>query len=454
MNFATIKKFILKDVRCFAGVQEFDIRPLTFLVGENSTGKSTMLGCMQVLGDSVGQKEFDFDFNIDPYRMGAYIDIARKVGARGGGRSRSFDLGFEIQFYEKTTMDLRITLIERESGSEPVVQKLKLEFDEIQIVFELRKQKGTTDTRRPQVSDNKEPSKSMENGKPVYTYEFYDERDLFLTLRHFMISSSHKEIGEQSKELLESLTNIFSRIYPNEQYFNYGRLLQPYKDILFESFAPIRSKPKRTYDPVKEIEDPEGSGMPMTLMNIYQKDKKTWEERQKKLVEFGKASGLFTDIGIRQHGRSMNDPFQLQIKVNGPKTNITDVGYGVSQILPILVRIFSARRETTFLVQQPEVHLHPKGQAELVSLLINMKDEHKSFIVETHSDAMVNRARIEIMKGKLKPEDVSLIYLEPAGNKVDVHNISFDANANMIGVPDTYRDFFLQEQNKLLGFEE
>jgi len=254
--------------------------------------------------------------------------------------------------------------------------------------------------------------------------------------------------------LLESLTNIFSRIYPNEQYFNYGRLLQPYKDILFESFAPIRSKPKRTYDPVKEIEDPEGSDMPMTLMNIYQKDKKTWEERQKKLVEFGRASGLFTDIGIRQHGRSMNDPFQLQIKVNGPKTNITDVGYGVSQILPILVRIFSARRETTFLVQQPEVHLHPKGQAELVSLLINMKDEHKSFIVETHSDAMVNRARIEIMKGKLKPEDVSLIYLEPAGNKVDVHNISFDANANMIGVPDTYRDFFLQEQNKLLGFEE
>ena len=75
-----------------------------------------------------------------------------------------------------------------------------------------------------------------------------------------------------------------------------------------------------------------------------------------------------------------------------------------------------------------------------------------SFIVETHSDAMINRARIEILKGRVKPEDVSLIYLEPVGNKVNVHNIEFDAKANMEGVPEGYRNFFLKEHDKLLGF--
>ncbi len=155
----------------------------------------------------------------------------------------------------------------------------------------------------------------------------------------------------------------------------------------------------------------------------------------------------------------MNDPFQLQVKAIGPKTNIIDVGYGVGQILPILVRIIQARRGTSFLVQQPEVHLHPKGQAELISFLINMNNERNegderkhSFILETHSDAMINRARIEILNKRLKPEDVSLIYLEPAGNKVKVHNISFDTEANMINVPESYRKFFLREYDRLLGF--
>ena len=132
-----IKKFVLKDVRCFKGVQEFNIRPLTFLVGENSTGKSTILGCMQALGNFAGikaKKDFYFDFNSDPYQMGTYIDIARKVGGRGG-RSTCFDLGFEMQFGGKETVHLLVTLNERESGSEPAIQQLKMEFDGVVVVF-------------------------------------------------------------------------------------------------------------------------------------------------------------------------------------------------------------------------------------------------------------------------------------------------------------------------------
>jgi len=67
---------------------------------------------------------------------------------------------------------------------------------------------------------------------------------------------------------------------------------------------------------------------------------------------------------------------------------------------------------------------------------------------------MLKRARIEIMQKNIKPEDVSLIYLEPVGDKVEVHNIGFDDQANMLNVPESYGDFFLQERNRFLGFED
>ena len=161
----------------------------------------------------------------------------------------------------------------------------------------------------------------------------------------------------------------------------------------------------------------------------------------------------------------MGNPFQLLVKVRGPNANIIDVGYGVSQILPILVNIFDqpisrqlvyrSGRTPFFLLQQPEVHLHPKAQAELSSLLVTAASQgRRSFIIETHSDYMIDRARIEIMKGTIRPEDVSLIYLEPKRNVVKVHNIRFDKMGNMEGVPSHYGEFFLKETSRLMGFEE
>ena len=173
---------------------------------------------------------------------------------------------------------------------------------------------------------------------------------------------------------------------------------------------------------------------------------------KKKLLRFGKSSGLFSGIDVKAFDKSPNAPFQLKIKSNGPKSNLIDVGYGVSQVLPILVRAIIDRK-TKHLIQQPEAHLHPQAQAALGSLLIESVHSNKnSFIVETHSDYTVNRVRIEIMNGKIHPDDVSLIFLEPLKNKVVVHNIKFDIQGNIIGEPESYRSFFQKEMYDLLGF--
>ena len=203
----------------------------------------------------------------------------------------------------------------------------------------------------------------------------------------------------------------------------------------------------------------------MYLTRVEATQKEDWEALKQQLVEFGKSSGLFQNIEIKTLGRSLGAPFQLQFKVRGPKVNIIDVGYGVSQILPILVQILSSdisgstrrtpRLPPLSLLQQPEVHLHPKAQAEFSSLLAKLASkDRRSFIVETHSDYMIDRARIEIRKGTIRPEDVSLIYFEPKGRVVNVHNIGFDEMANMTGVPAHFREFFLKESDRLMGFED
>ena len=156
----------------------------------------------------------------------------------------------------------------------------------------------------------------------------------------------------------------------------------------------------------------------MFLMRVKATQQKRWEKLKTQLVEFGKSSGLFQNIEIKNFGRSLGGPFQLRFKVKGPSANIVDVGYGVSQILPILVHILNSDIDemTYFLLQQPEVHLHPRVQAELSSLMVKLaNDSNRSFIVETHSDYMLDRARIEIIRGNIRPEDVSLIYFEPKG---------------------------------------
>ena len=196
----------------------------------------------------------------------------------------------------------------------------------------------------------------------------------------------------------------------------------------------------------------------MLLMRIAATQKDNWAALKAQLVAFGKSAGLFQNIEVKNLGGALGSPFQLKFTVRGPSANLIDVGYGVSQILPILVQILDvdAYREIPFfLLQQPEVHLYPRAQAELSSLLVKLAEEgNRSFIVETHSDYMIDRARIDIRKGHIRPEDVSLIYFEPKGNIVKVHNISFDEMGNLVGVPPHYRDFFLKETDRLMGFED
>ncbi len=441
---------MLEKVRCFREEQALDIRPLTFLIGENSTGKSTALGCIHALIG--GRRSFrdGLDFNSEPHRMGAFSDIVR----RG---SQSLRLGFQVALSHSETMDIHYTLAGRERGSEPVVQEIRCTYKDGDVVFVLQDQPAERKKSMDLVSTLRITHKSK---RPTFTFEADARQMDELTwggLRYLDYELSlmmPKVFPKKPKAKLAKYVNFIEEIRSRTgssraRLFHLGRAAY--------SFAPIRSRPERTYNPVKEVEDPEGSDMPVFLANISIESGDHWTRMKEQLIQFGRASGLFTDLHVRRHGKSISDPFQLQVKVRGPKANMLDTGYGVSQILPVLVSLFRAPRNTLFLMQQPEVHLHPKGQAELTSLLVGLTKRGDvaghHFVVETHSDYMIRRARIEIMQGNIAPENVSLVYMEPVQNRVVVHNIGFDKEGNMLNVPKGYGKFFLAESDHLLGFK-
>ncbi|MDE0069756.1 MAG: AAA family ATPase [Caldilineaceae bacterium] len=438
-----ITQFTIEEVRCFAERQTFEIRPLTFLVGENSTGKTTALACFHVLADFLSGK--GIDFNSDPYSMGVFRDIVR----RSMKPEKSFSLG--IGFGDRGgDVELTVEFIEKTGGLEPSVESIDIRFADGRIVLR-------------SVDDLKwrfDPKTIDEEGNQ-YHLDVDTNRlsgdDPFFPLIDFI----NKRMDEKSQ-----YQRPFSRFLREKMEKGYGFLSPGYDPIVpVFSTSPVRSRPKRTYDPTREFQDPEGSDVPMRLMRIAATKPKEWEDLKHQLVNYGKSSGLFQSIEVKNLGGSLGAPFQLKVKIRGPNSNIVDVGYGVSQILPILVyamdaslprpRYLNRESKAFFLLQQPEVHLHPKAQAELSSFLAQLaRLGRQSFIIETHSDYLVDRARIEIRRGNVRSDDVSLIFLEPKRNKVKVHNISFDKMGNMIGVPPKFRDFFLQESSRLMGFED
>ena len=425
-------EFIIENVRCFRDRLRVPLRPITFLVGENSTGKTTFMGCYNALCNLWGSIRMERGsgniFNQDPFSMGAYGDIV----ARSRPETDSFCMGISIPAGKTksapNTRDLICSF--RKSGSEPTLSKVSSILsgkDELHIETDNGRIKKIHGTNIPNPIGGK-----VGRLPPIHFLMRYG----FMPFRH---------VDGLPKEAELAMRRHFSAISSDKNLIHTRAL----------AIAPVRSKPKRTYDPVSEALTPEGDHVPFVLARMFREDKEEWESLREELVLFGKESQLFSDIAIRSFGKQSGDPFQLLIKARGPKANIMDVGYGVNQILPLLVDTIRARRRA-FLLQQPEVHLHPKGQAALANLFAALtKSRGHSFLIETHSDYIVDRMRVCVRKGEIDARDVVILYFAPdKKGGVKIHPIELDEGGQIKNPPRGYRDFFIKEIDRVLGFPD
>lgn len=99
----------------------------------------------------------------------------------------------------------------------------------------------------------------------------------------------------------------------------------------------------------------------------------------------------------------------------GKEVNVASMGEGVSQLLPILTNVLGAGYDDCILVEQPEIHLHPKLQADLGDLFVEelRKGTVHQFIVETHSEHLLLRIRRRVAEGRIRPDQVGIVVVEP-----------------------------------------
>ena len=110
-------------------------------------------------------------------------------------------------------------------------------------------------------------------------------------------------------------------------------------------------------------------------------------------------------------------------------------------------------RRTCACLQQPEIHLHPSAQAALGSLFCSIAATSIQLMVETHSDHLLDRVRMDVRDGKteLKAEDVSILFFEPGELDVTIHSLRLDDDGNVLDAPPTYRRFFMDEMERSIG---
>jgi predicted ATPase len=218
------------------------------------------------------------------------------------------------------------------------------------------------------------------------------------------------------------------------------------------AIAPIRTKPRRTYDEINDEYKPEGDHIPIILSRVLDEDNRQKQILLDALKSYGVKSGLFKNVKVKRLGKRPSDPFQLFVTISGGReANIVDVGYGVNQVLPVLVESILAPSDRRITMQQPEVHLHPRAQSALGSFMVDLVQKHKKqFVLETHSDYILDRVRQEVAAGHIDKDKVSILFFEKPGFETTVHVLKLDKQGNVLNAPPSYREFFLKEQLNLL----
>ena len=448
MNRNHFQEIRLRDFRCFHEDQTARLAPLTLLVGDNSTGKTSFLAAVRALWD-VAFQQLEPDFREPPYDLGAFPEIVHSR-SEGENRAGSFAIGFRGLGRRRRPIEFDVTFRSRAAAPSPSrlswrTRDIRVECSGMNtgtVTIDLGSDNGTW---RLQVDVEQQfrrwwtPARFLVRWIRETIDDFDGNSDRLQKLNGTLQAPSRGDL-ENLSDLLRNFTTF------------------PIREPLFAS-APIRSSPSRTYDPTKPLPDPEGAYVPTYFASIHFQDKGGWLQLKDKLEHFGRQSGLFDEIAVKQLGEMEGGPFQLQIrKVGkhkaGPKRNLIDVGYGVSQALPVLAELFRPDASPMLLFQQPEVHLHPSAQAALGSLFCETAVSGRQLIIETHSDYIIDRVLLDIRDKRtdLKPGDVSILYFEHKDLDVHIHSIRVDKEGSVLDAPDGYRRFFRDELNRVISY--
>ncbi len=412
---------------------------VNFLVGENSTGKSSVLALMNLL--SSPDFWFSQNFNQTEHEFGGFRDILSATASPDS----QFSFGVCTErpdSRDKTDKPFSFLASYSEMDALPSLAFFaRLHGAQMLAIRRFKKNWKYKSTELPADAIKTQPCDA------------------------FAILQAERERGEEGyvavPKSMPTRGNVFPMIAMLDTMAATGK--QDIHEFMFPVplvghnlawLAPIRTKPKRTYDGYGSAFSPEGEHTPYLLRKKLSTITDRAEPFRAALEAFGKESGLFKTVDIHKLGDDAAAPFELLVRLlPACALRINNVGYGVSQVLPLVVEMLARGKQSWFAIQQPEVHLHPRAQAALGDVIFQMAEaEGKRFFVETHSDFTIDRFRMNFKRTSPHKTSAQILFFQRSrtGNTINVLPLR-ENGEYPDDQPEAFRQFFLKEQMNLLG---
>lgn len=443
-----IEKLKLENFKAFHS-NEFQFKKITLLAGANSAGKSTILHALASILQGSESRPFPFYFSNygKNVHLGGFKDIVSN-----GITSSKFKIGITFKFDNREIFS-EGSYRYATNGQQILVDSVKLKFNGSEFAVKWGGQTNGYSAMKKVSLQNQELEKKLagmitssisEVLMRLNENKIVDDNALnshIKDMTNFVDDWESVEL-KQSKDLFTSLNERLA----------YKLILGSYKNLLVKLLnntsyiGPIRPYPSRHYflSSHQDKMDALGANAFQLLIDWYKSDNKKFKKITADLKYLKLAENL--------NPESIKDELiELRIQPFGQKqsVNFSDVGFGLSQIIPVLVANTATEKDGTVLVNQPEVHLHPSSQAMLANYFVD-ESKNKNFIIETHSEYLINRFRLLVAKGKLQKKDISIIYIDNGDNGPIISNIDISETGSLINAPKSFFDTYYVDSSELI----
>lgn len=423
-----------------------DFRPLTLLAGTNSSGKSTILNAITATLQSQAPHLYPFEFvpNSKGCSLGSYRDIAH-----GRNTKTKFSVGLTLgRRGDQILIDGRYRY--SPSGDQILPDKLsyKSKGDGIDLVWRGQKlgyraiihvesYNERLDEEYMGALKNLFYSIELSASKKRKTPTGKGERQRRVERIEQMFTKQEAKWFSLKGRNPNEIINELRQRHVGQQMVN---AIQKSLEELFAQFTyigPVRVRPSRYYlttDSEQEI-DTAGTTSISILHDWKKYHPRKYQEVTKSIKVLELASKLETTGSLDEILTFEVQPFH-----HSEKVSFADVGFGISQILPILIADTALPKGGTLLVNQPEVHLHPSSQA-LLANYFGSKLNTRRYVLETHSEYLINRLRLLIVQEKISADDVSIVFIESErtrSNNPKIHSIEIKKDGSLKGAPKSF----------------
>lgn len=428
----------LRNFKAFKDTGHLEIAPLTVLTGPNSSGKSALIRAMMALRQTIESRDLSAAF----VPTGDYVDL---------GPFSEFVFMHDV----KTSVHLDVVCKLPASRAPIVGMPVTMDVDERTITINLELayivssdrtylSSSTIHSDAGDIHVNKVSKRGNALGKSYKTMVTGPEN---LSVELADISSARFHATPPFD--LPSTGTKFQQDRTREQFMGTAFSRDVEDSVLRElsSFCyvgPLRDRPRRFYISTGEAPREVGSSGELGPAVLWSASEIRQLDLEDRLSAWCSRMGLAFEIHL---ATIMGSYFEIHAVDSHTRqhVNLPDVGFGTSQILPILIQGLIANSGTTLLLEQPEIHLHPKVQADLADFLIEVSQSGVGVIVETHSEHIITRIQRRIAEEVLSPDGLALYFLTPTDEGSHFNRISLDSFGQINHPPDG----FFEE-----GFEE